>query len=208
MEPGVKPLFFGWNTLVLSHKATNGASSHTDISLRSLACWNRDPKDSFLKLGFPHLVFTWEILNYSQRSWNGLHGTEMSLALSLQICSGPHHERKTRDSQAYPIVSAHRMSCRLRDFSSLWDTMDVVRLGNNDLSLPLSKGERRQWLVTNMVQSLPDHIKRHHRASHIPDAFLVIGRDTKWCLSYNGQGWDCENSCHATCQLPSWGLSH
>lgn len=57
--------------------------------------------------------------------------------------------------------------------------MDVVSLGNNDLSLPLSKGERHQWLVTNMVQSLPDHIKRHHRASHIPDAFLVIDRDTK-----------------------------
>lgn len=100
------------------------------------------------------------------------------------------------------------MSCRLRDFSSLGDTMDVVRLGNNDLSLPLSKGKRRQWLVTNMVQSLPDHIKRHHRASRIPDASLVIGGDTKWCLSYNGQSWDCENSCHATYQLPFWGLSH
>lgn len=198
MEPGVKPLIFGLNAPILRHEATSWVCSHIDISLRLLAHWD-EIKRQFCKAGFPTSFFSLESCK------NICKDTRIAWMILWCVWPCPYRSVKApswEEEQGQPGVShcfsSYQISCRLRDFCSLGDTIDVVRLWNNNLSLPLSKGERRQWPVTNMVQSLPDHVKGHHRASHIPDAFLVVGRDRKWCLSYNGQGWDCETSCHST----------
>lgn len=102
--------------------------------------------------------------------------------------------------------SSHWISRLRRDFCSLRDTMDTVEMRNNGIRLPLSKCERRQWLVTNTLQSLPDHMTERHGPTHIPNAFHVISGDRKWCLSYNGQGSECQSSCHSIYQLSTWGL--
>lgn len=184
------------------------------LSRRSLADRNQDQKTAF-KPVFSFNIFFWlenyrTICKKKKKYRNSLNETMLSLALSLQICEGPHHERKNKASKPgiSHCFSSPQMSWRPRNFCSLGDTIDADRLWNNDLSLPLSKGERRQWLVTNMVQSLPDHMKRHHRTSHIPDAFLVMCTDRKWCFSYNGLGADSETSCHTTSQPRFWGLSN
>lgn len=57
--------------------------------------------------------------------------------------------------------------------------MDTVEMRNNGIRLSLSKCERRQWLVTNTLQSLPDHMTGHHGPTYIPDAFRVISGDRK-----------------------------
>lgn len=50
---------------------------------------------------------------------------------------------------------------------------------NNDTRLLLSKCERHQWLVTNVLQSLPDHRKGHWGPIRIPDAFHVVSGERK-----------------------------
>lgn len=145
----------------------------------------------------------------------------MSLPSAPEIQQGPQHEREEERGQPGTenhCFNSHWISWLPRDFSSLRDTMDAVKMRNNGIRLLLSKCERRQWLVTNMLQSLPDHMKGCHAPTHIPDAFLVISGDRKRCLSYNGQGSECQTSCHsislsAECLRPAKGhiihlLSH
>lgn len=146
---------------------------------------------------------TWEWENYWKSYQNRVNYTVMSLPSSLKVPQGLHHGRgrtgSARHTESLFQLTSDKLIMKRFLFSSRHH--DTVKMQNNDIRLLLSKCKRRQWLVTNTLQSLPDHMKGCHGPTHISDAFHVISGDRKWCLSYNGQDSECQASCHTIYQL-------
>ena len=145
----------------------------------------------------------WEWQDHWQSYQNIAYFNVMSLPSSPKIQQGPHHKRgrtgSARHTEPLFQLTLDKLIMKRFLFSSRHHGYSQMR--NNDIRLPLSKCERRQWLVTNTLQSLPDHMKGCHGPTHIPDAFHVIIGDRKGCLGYNGPGSECQTSCHTIYQL-------